>query len=209
MQDEQNQCELKKILLIESQRSIRHALCRALKIYGHIVHAAATAEEGLQIVLNGNYDGVICNQHLPGMSGLEFFSRTRTLLSDAVSILTAEFGDDYFVNSAYALGVGIFLEKPYKLENLLTGLHGPSPGARYASDSHGTGFTNRGQTARVFIHTKPASKTKSTIIGPPAQKSFSRLGRQWKLYFNKHQVESPPHAAAPHLKLISCDRKLK
>lgn len=209
MRDGQNQYELKKILLIESQASIRHALYRALKTYGHTVHAAATAEEGLQIVLNGNYDGVICNQHLPGMSGLEFFSRTRTILSGADTILTAEFGDDYFVNSAYALGVSVFLEKPYKLENLLTCLHGPYSGARHASDSHGTYFTNQGQMVRVLIHKRPGSKAKSATVRPPAQKSFNRLGRQWKLYFNKNQVESPPNAATPHLQLISCNRRLK
>lgn len=209
MQDRQNQYELKKILLIESQASILDALCRALETCGHAVHAAATAEEGLQIVFNDNYDGVICNQHLPGMSGLEFFSQTRTILSGAVTILTAEFVDDYFVNSAYALGVGVFLEKPYKLENLLTCLHGPYLGTRHASDSHGTDFTNGGRMVRILIPKRSGSKAKAAIMQPPAQKSINRLGRQWTLYLNKNQVQSPPDAAMPHLELISCDRKLK
>lgn len=209
MQNGQNPYELKKILLIESQASIRDALGRALEVCGHAVHAAATAEKGLQNVYHNNYDGVICNQHLPGMSGLEFFSQTRAILSGAVTILTAEFGNDYFVNSAYALGVGVFLEKPFKLENLLTCLHGPCSGTRHASDSHATDFTYRKQMIRVLIHNRSGSKAKSPIMRPPAQKPISRPGRQWTLYLNKNQVESHPNAAALHLELISCDRKLK
>jgi DNA-binding NtrC family response regulator len=209
MQDEQDQYELKKILLIESQASIRDALCCALEICGYAVHTAATAEKGLQKVFNDNYDGVICNQHLPGMSGLEFFSRTHTILSGAVTILTAEFGDDYFVNSAFASGVEVFLEKPYTLENLLTCFRGPCLGTRRTSNSHGTNLNNRGKMVRVLIHKRPGSKAKSAIIPLPAQKFISRHGRQWKLYLNKNQVESPPNAATPHLDLIICDGNMK
>ncbi|MGD9368528.1 MAG: response regulator [Desulfobacteraceae bacterium] len=209
MQNGQKPYELKKLLLIESQASIRETLCCALETCGHAVHAAATAEKGLQNVFNDNYDGVICNQHLPGMSGLEFFSQTRTILFGAVTILTAEFGDDCFVNSAYAIGVSVFLEKPYKLENLLTCLHDPYLRTWYASVSHGIDFSNREQMVRILICNSSGSKAKSAIIRPPAQKSISRPGRQWTLYFNENRVGSPPNAATPHLELISCDRKLK
>jgi DNA-binding response OmpR family regulator len=114
-------------LLIEQSAYIRDALQETLSVHGIDLLSTVSGEAAIEAMDRHRFTAVICNYHLPGMNGLEFFWRTKELLADAVTILTASAGDDYIANAAINSGVDVFLEMPFKIEDLLAYLVNRTP----------------------------------------------------------------------------------
>lgn len=65
------------ITIIEDDVRIRHALATTLSERGHVVRSAATAMDGLQLVVNEPPDVVILDLGLPDLDGLAIATRVR------------------------------------------------------------------------------------------------------------------------------------
>jgi len=61
----------KKILCIEDEFFISELYERALKKSGHLVTTALNGQDGLQIAQTNNYDIVLLDLMVPGMTGME------------------------------------------------------------------------------------------------------------------------------------------
>ncbi|MEJ2154089.1 MAG: response regulator [Desulfobacteraceae bacterium] len=174
---------LNQVLLIEGHLQIRNPLEQVLMARGHRVTAVASAELGLNAVDNGNFDTVICNHQLPGISGMDFFSRSSTLLHGKNTILTATFADNYLVNDALAAGIQVYLEMPFKIENLIACVEGRYQDIYAGSLGRHLYVTSGGQIMAVSsdgLNKKPVSDA----LKRPLQKPIHLRGRQWKLYLN-------------------------
>jgi CheY-like chemotaxis protein len=66
------------ILVIDDEPGVRQALARSLRRRGYAVLEAASAEEGVGILAMTCVHGVITDQCMPGMSGLELCRLLRT-----------------------------------------------------------------------------------------------------------------------------------
>ena len=195
--------KVKRILLIEGNASLRRALQGTLEAYGHHLRAVKNAEAGLQAVYFNGYDIVICNQHLSGISGMEFFSKARTRLRYATTVLTAAIGDDYLVNTAHASGIRVFMEKPFKLEHLLECINGHShDGSGIVNRSH-VYFTNCGHVFRFAPPTRIDEKKASERCDRTVLLPIKLIDRQWKLYLNNNQQDTRPNLPPPHLELVT------
>ena len=121
----------KRLMLIEDDHLVREGLAMALSKNGFTVHTAVTAEEALQAIDQTPYDGIICDYHLPGMNGLDFFRQASSLTIQSVNILITAFGFDQIVNRTTVQGIDAFYEKPFSVQSLITGLNSgkftPSP----------------------------------------------------------------------------------
>jgi CheY-like chemotaxis protein len=112
----------KRILLIEDDDLVRNGLTLALVNKGFTVHAMPTAEEAIKAVNRIFYHGIICDYHLPGMNGLDFFLHAKAQTLRSTNILITAFGFDQIANSCAALGIDAFYEKPFPIQSLLTTL---------------------------------------------------------------------------------------
>jgi CheY-like chemotaxis protein len=112
------------VLLIEANQHIRSPLEQVILAHGHQCTAVESGEQGLSAIANHHYSAVICNQQLPGVSGMDFFKQSLRSLTGTTTILTATFADDYLVNEALAAKIGVFLEMPFKIQNLLACIEG-------------------------------------------------------------------------------------
>lgn len=112
----------KKILLIEDDDLVRSALAMALMNNGFTVHATPTAEEAIKAVSRKRFHGIVCDYHLPGMSGLDFFIQAKPYTSQSNNILITAFGFDHIANSATNAGIDAFFEKPFTIHSLINGL---------------------------------------------------------------------------------------
>jgi DNA-binding response OmpR family regulator len=112
------------VLLIEANHHIRKPLEQIILARGHQCTAAESGRQGLSAVANHYYDVVICNQQLPDVSGMEFFRRSCKYQTGTTTILTATFADDDLVNNALAARIMIFLEMPYKINDLMACIEG-------------------------------------------------------------------------------------
>ena len=112
-----------RVLLIEDDDLVRSGLALALMSNGFTVHAVSTAEEAIRVVNHKLFHSIICDYHLPGMSGLEFFIRIKTYTARSTNVLITAYGFDQIYNSAEKAGIDVFFEKPFTIQALISCLN--------------------------------------------------------------------------------------
>lgn len=94
--------------------SFKAALRRDFK-----VHTALDAEEGLKIAKTREFEVVIADQRMPGITGVEFFERLVKINPDPIRILLTGYSDISSVIDAINRGeVYRFIDKPWNLEQI-------------------------------------------------------------------------------------------
>jgi two-component system, OmpR family, response regulator len=107
-----------RILLAEDDKVLADALSRALARSAYAVDVAASGDEAERALMAANYDLVILDIDLPGMSGLEVLRRLRARRTTTpVLILTAL---DALADRVAGLDAGAddYLTKPFDLPEL-------------------------------------------------------------------------------------------
>src|SRR5260370_34511828 len=69
------------ILVVEDEAKMRRLLELQLGEEGFVVHSAADAETGLQLLVREKPDLVVTDLRLPGMSGLEFLQAVKSVIA--------------------------------------------------------------------------------------------------------------------------------
>jgi two-component system, OmpR family, response regulator len=109
--------EIRRILVVDDDDSVREVVCRILAAEGYLIQGASDGNEALEIAAVNQIDLVLLDLNMPGQSGWETFERLRKdhpLLS--VIIIT---GRSNQVFTALGAGVGALLEKPLDFPRLL------------------------------------------------------------------------------------------
>jgi len=108
------------LLLLEDNVAIASSLGEYLEAMGCRVDYAYSAKASLELVKNNNYDVLILDISMPGMSGLEACVEMRTVLQVATPVLFLTARDtleDKLVG--FASGADDYLVKPFSPEELL------------------------------------------------------------------------------------------
>jgi len=106
-----------RILLVEDEMLIRMSTEDMLEGLGHRISGVATAEEALRLIDGGEFDLLITDLSLPGMSGLELIRQARRL-RPTLGIVVAS-GHGAAATAELADGVTAWLlPKPYGLPEL-------------------------------------------------------------------------------------------
>jgi CheY-like chemotaxis protein/anti-sigma regulatory factor (Ser/Thr protein kinase) len=80
-----------RILLVDDDRALRHAISSLLERAGHAVVQAADGPSALSALAGGAFDIVLLDVGLPGMSGLDILDEVRTLPEPPrVVVMTAD-----------------------------------------------------------------------------------------------------------------------
>lgn len=66
-----------RVLIIDDDPAILKCQALVLRQHGVSCHTGASAEEGLAILEAESIDAVLCDLHLPGLSGLDFLQALR------------------------------------------------------------------------------------------------------------------------------------
>lgn len=121
---------MSRVLVIEDDEPIADLLCRGLTLAGHVVESAADGEAGLAWWEAGDFDAVIVDILLPGMSGLEVCA-TRRRAGDATPVLLLTALDDEVVRSQGAdAGASALMVKPFAYAELMGWLASLAPAER-------------------------------------------------------------------------------
>ena len=108
-----------RLLVVEDDDALRAILVKRLSAEGYAVDACATGTDGLDYALATEYDGLILDIMLPGISGLEILRRLRDAHTEsAVLLLTAR---DSVADRVQGLDTGAddYLVKPFAFDELL------------------------------------------------------------------------------------------
>src|ERR1700733_9062546 len=107
-----------RLLVVEDYTPLRESLVRGLRETGYAVDATGAGTEGLWYAENHEYDVVILDLMLPGISGLEVLRRLRAAGNTVhVLVLTAR---DSIADRVEGLDLGAddYLVKPFAFDEL-------------------------------------------------------------------------------------------
>jgi DNA-binding response OmpR family regulator len=111
--------EQRHILAIEDDAAIRRGIVDALRFAGYQPIEASTGDEGCHMALRRQYDLLLLDLVLPGMSGLEILNKLRQVRpTQPVIILTAK-GQENDRVEGLRRGADDYVVKPFSVKELL------------------------------------------------------------------------------------------
>ncbi|MCO7218386.1 response regulator transcription factor [Klenkia sp. PcliD-1-E] len=102
-----------KVLLVDDEVGLTHAIARGLRAEGHAVDLAHDGISGRDAALRGGYDVVVLDIMLPGLQGYRVLEELRGGgVTTPVMMLSAKDGE-YDQADAFDLGADDYLTKPF------------------------------------------------------------------------------------------------
>lgn len=124
-----------KILVVEDEPSMRMGLVDNLEFEGYEIDHADNGKLGLQKILEGNFDLVILDVMLPGMSGFDVCKTARSKgVKTPIILLTAK-GEEIDKVLGLELGADDYITKPFSLRELLARIKAIMRRSERSSDS--------------------------------------------------------------------------
>ncbi|RUT35589.1 response regulator transcription factor [Paenibacillus zeisoli] len=104
---------MKNILIVEDEQIIAELERDYLEVSGYQVEIASDGQKGLELGLSGQYDLILLDLMLPGMSGFEVCRQIRDKLNVPILMVTAK-KEDIDVIRGLGLGADDYITKPFK-----------------------------------------------------------------------------------------------
>ena len=104
-----------RILIVDDESTIRASLQEALTLDGYEVEAAEAGEAALALCHTQNFDLIVTDLNLPGVSGLEILHALRNQGNQTPVIMMTAYGDMDTALEAMRGGAYDFIPKPFKL----------------------------------------------------------------------------------------------
>src|SRR5512147_1761282 len=109
---------MERVLVVDDTLSIQKLVSVNLQARGYAVDVAGTGEDALRLFKEGEYDLVILDLILPGMSGIDVCALLRQLSDIPIVVLSAREDEDLKVR-ALDTGADDYVTKPFSPNELL------------------------------------------------------------------------------------------
>ena len=109
-----------KILIVDDEINIRMTLKDILEDEGYETCVAGTGEKAIKIASKENIDMIILDVKLPGIDGIETFSKIHNDMPELDVLMISGHSDISTAVSAVKIGAYDFLEKPLSMVKILT-----------------------------------------------------------------------------------------
>lgn len=111
--------DMKKILVVDDEESVRIILKQMLEQGGYSAEVASDGAEALDKLKADNYHMIITDINMPGMDGVELLKKSKELFPKLPVIFVTGFGKDKIILQAMKLGLSNYIEKPFKMDDVL------------------------------------------------------------------------------------------
>ncbi|WP_128548202.1 sigma-54-dependent transcriptional regulator [Larkinella soli] len=108
-----------RLIIVDDEKSIRAALRDILEYEGYEVDEAKDGEEGLELIIQNNYDVALCDIRMPKMDGLELLLKAAEVGKGTQFIMISAHGNVDNAVEATKRGAFDFITKPPDLNRLL------------------------------------------------------------------------------------------
>lgn len=106
------------ILVVDDEGAIRYSITKTLQRVGYHVEAAASGEEALEMMKNQDYDVVLTDIRMPGLTGVELLGRIKDMAPDSVVILLTGYASLETAIESLRLGAHDYLVKPSSSQDI-------------------------------------------------------------------------------------------
>ena len=107
------------ILVVDDAPQILKALSDVLSASGYAVRTAPSGERALQIMESAQFDLIITDLKMSGMSGMDLIARVTDRAPNMPIVILSGFGDMDDVIKALRAGVADYLKKPFSIDEVL------------------------------------------------------------------------------------------
>lgn len=109
-----------KILVVDDEDSVRNVVCMSLDHLGYEVVAASSGQEAIDEYKSANfeYELVILDMLMPGLSGEETFYELKKLNSSVKALFISGYTSEVSIDNVLNEGGLGFLQKPFTIEQL-------------------------------------------------------------------------------------------
>ena len=171
-----------RLLIIEDEAAIRGGLTDVFVYHGSEVETAEDGKAGLEAALKGNYDLILLDIMLPGMSGYDVCEAIRSQDRDQpIIMLTARVSDEDIVHGL-KLGADDYVGKPFSVEQLVLRAAAVLRRAGLATDD-----VTELQLGDLAIDTRNLSGARGAEVT-----AFTRREMQVLLYLHAHAERPVP-----------------
>ena len=108
-----------QILIVDDELAIRQILASSLAKQGYVIEDVGSGEEAIAALNRGDFDIVICDIKMPGMSGIDVMRQAHESGIDSTFLLMTAFASVDTVIEGMKLGAFDYLVKPVRTEELL------------------------------------------------------------------------------------------
>ncbi|MCX5700215.1 MAG: response regulator [Candidatus Omnitrophica bacterium] len=110
-----------KVLVVDDEAPVREMFEELLKKEDFRISAVATGEEALETVKKEDFDVVLLDIKLPGMSGLEALKMLKNLKPNMIVIMITGFGyDDELIRKSKEYGCAGYIGKNMPITQILS-----------------------------------------------------------------------------------------
>src|SRR5260370_1419324 len=110
--------ELAHILVVDDEGAIRYSIGKALQRVGYHVTEAASGEEALQMMNEQEFEVVLTDIRMPGLSGVELLSKIKEKAPDSIVILMTGYASLGTAVESLRLGAHDYLIKPSSSQDI-------------------------------------------------------------------------------------------
>lgn len=104
-----------RVLIVDDEQSVRKVIAVVLGQLGHLCQTAAGGEEALHILETQQFDAVISDLQMPGMSGMELLSKVRQLHPQLAFLIVTGVDDIRVGIQAMQTGADDYIVKPLQV----------------------------------------------------------------------------------------------
>jgi len=112
-----------RVLIVDDEAGMRDFLSILLRKEGYGVSVAESSDKAVDLVARGEFDLVISDISMPGLSGIEVLRQARTSNPDTPVILITAYASTESAVEALKLGAYDYLIKPFDVEELKNVVH--------------------------------------------------------------------------------------
>jgi two-component system response regulator PilR (NtrC family) len=112
-----------RVLIVDDEPGMRDFLSILLRKEGYAVSAAESSDKAIELMARGEFDLVISDISMPGLSGIEVLRQARASSPDTPVILITAYASTESAVEALKLGAYDYLIKPFDVEELKNVVH--------------------------------------------------------------------------------------
>ena len=195
----------KKVLIVDDDAEFRKNLADILHDAGYLTYTAASCAEAIESARNNAPNAALLELKLPDCAGVTLLNKIKEMLPDCYSVMMTAYADTNSAISALEHGASRYLQKPFKMTELLQTLDSAfatiqlkkeKQRAEQALKEREEGFGAIFNTAEdaIFIKDK---KCAYTWINPGMEKLFTQKA---EYFFGKTDDEIFGKAGAQQIK---------